>query len=179
MTDAPDFSRGRTSLEEEQLSTLPDRIEAALKKKGFSDFYLEERKPLSVDDKPLELGKETVDELAEDLDLLSGKWVLFFEENNVLSCWGDIKSMVEEEKIPSAKISTRLQIEKGLQSRYVACVYTEDYTDEKDVMRVKDCLRDKGFEQELHYKPDIYTTLGIYHDNAEEFGLEGVSRYSG
>ena len=49
--------------------------------------------------------------------------------------------------------------------QHVICVYTRDYTDEEDVMRVEQQLRMIGITGQLSYKPDIYTTLGIYYSN--------------
>ena len=48
---------------------------------------------------------------------------------------------------------------------HVICVYTEDYTDAEDVMRVERELRSLGITEVLFYKPDIYTHLNIYANN--------------
>ena len=48
---------------------------------------------------------------------------------------------------------------------YVICVYTEDFTDEEEVWAAEKSLRKLGITDILRYKPDIYTTLGIYAKN--------------
>jgi len=48
---------------------------------------------------------------------------------------------------------------------HLICVYTEDYTDIEDVIRVERELRSLGITEALFYKPDIYTYLNIYSNN--------------
>jgi hypothetical protein len=44
----------------------------------------------------------------------------------------------------------------------VACCYTRDWTDEADVRRARDALRQRcGIHWKISYKPDIYTLLGV------------------
>lgn len=50
--------------------------------------------------------------------------------------------------------------------QHVICVYTDDYTNEADVLRVESALRELGVTGRLSYKPDIYTECGIYYRNA-------------
>ena len=45
------------------------------------------------------------------------------------------------------------------------CVYTDNYADADDVMRVERELRSLGINDVLYYKPDIYTYFGIYANN--------------
>lgn len=48
---------------------------------------------------------------------------------------------------------------------YVICVYTEDFTNKEEVWAVERSLRKLGVKFTLRYKPNIYTTLGIYAGN--------------
>ena len=48
---------------------------------------------------------------------------------------------------------------------YVICVYTEDFTNKEEVWAVERSLRKLGIKVTLRYKPNIYTTLGIYAGN--------------
>ena len=48
---------------------------------------------------------------------------------------------------------------------HLICVYTENYTDIEDVIRVERELRSLGISEVLFYKPDIYTHLNIYANN--------------
>ena len=45
------------------------------------------------------------------------------------------------------------------------CVYTPDYQDTSQVMRVENLMRSAGLAGDLLYKPDIFSTLGIYRSN--------------
>ena len=48
---------------------------------------------------------------------------------------------------------------------YVICVYTEDFTNKEEVWAAEKSLRKLGVKFRLCYKPNIYTTLGIYAGN--------------
>lgn len=58
---------------------------------------------------------------------------------------------------------------------HVICVYTEDFTNEAEVRAAEWKLRELGIKINMHYKPDVYTTLGIYGKN--QWGLK-ASVYS-
>jgi len=55
--------------------------------------------------------------------------------------------------------------DKGGEPCYVICVYTEDFTNEEEVWAAEKSLRKLGITEFLCYKPNIYTTLGIYVEN--------------
>jgi len=61
----------------------------------------------------------------------------------------------------AAKVSPRDREE----STHVICVYTEDFTNEEQVRAVENGLRKIGVTSVMTYKPDVYTTLGIYRGN--------------
>ncbi len=45
---------------------------------------------------------------------------------------------------------------------FVICVYTYDHTDEADVMRVRQRLKELGYTRKLPYKTDAATYAGLY-----------------
>jgi len=103
---------------------------------------------------------EKIDKLAQKSGILIGKWLIYRSNSEIDTVWKTIaKSTFNRELGMSAKVSTAMQKNK----RYVICVYTEDYLNLEDVMRVRKKLRLLGFTDELCYKPDIYTHLGIYY----------------
>ena len=53
---------------------------------------------------------------------------------------------------------------------HVICVFTENWTDKDDVMRVEKELRSLGVTGVIRYKPDIYTHLNLYHGN--KYGIK-------
>ncbi|MGC9781337.1 MAG: DUF1917 domain-containing protein [Candidatus Heimdallarchaeota archaeon] len=110
------------------------------------------------------LSEEMIDEIAEEANYKAGKWILFISKKEIDSIWKKIATAVLSSDLgscESAKVATALQ-GKDI---YVICVYTNNYLDVKDVMNVREKLRELGFNQTLYYKPDIYTHLGIYSKN--------------
>ena len=103
---------------------------------------------------------EKLDELAKKSGVLIGKWLIHRDKSEIDYVWKIIaKSTFKGELGTSAKVSTAMKKSR----RHVICVYTENYLDLEDVMRVREKLRQLGFTEELCYKPDIYTYLGIYY----------------
>ena len=45
------------------------------------------------------------------------------------------------------------------------CVYNPNYQDVAQVMRVENLIRSAGITNDLLYKPDIFSALGIYRNN--------------
>ena len=96
----------------------------------------------------------------------SGKWLIFVSPKNVDEVWRKIKKAVEEGRLGnSAKVSTaktnplRSKRSKG----HVICVYTYDWTDKKDVKRIREELRKLGITKKIPYKADEDTLAGRYH----------------
>ena len=62
----------------------------------------------------------------------------------------------------SAKISTAKPNPDSRDARKVIYVYTKDWADEPDVMRVREKLRELGFVDRIGYKRNIETFAGEY-----------------
>jgi hypothetical protein len=62
----------------------------------------------------------------------------------------------------STKVSTAKPNPDSRDSRKVIYVYTKDWADEEDVMRVRRKLRDLGFADRIGYKRNIETFAGEY-----------------
>jgi hypothetical protein len=59
--------------------------------------------------------------------------------------------------------------------RTVVCVYTKDFQDADDVLRVLHELENMGLLNAgkiIYYKPDAYTHLNLVRDTAAEYGLQ-------
>jgi hypothetical protein len=105
-----------------------------------------------------------VDQLAQRSGILVGKWLIHRIDSEIDLAWKKIAENVWHGHLGiSAKSSTALKKSR----RYVMCVYTENYLDLLDVKRVRKKLRNLGFSEELCYKPDIYSYLGIYYKTTE------------
>lgn len=94
----------------------------------------------------------------------SGKWLIFVDLKNVDEVWAKIKKAVEEGKLgDSAKVSTaKPKPLAGKSNAKVICVYTYDWTDEKDVKRIREELRELGIRNKIPYKTDEDTLSGKY-----------------
>jgi len=181
-----DWIRTRSQLgqaEKKQRSFNPYEVIRFLKSRGYDNagFRLDLDRSLLIDKsscKPLKLNEKLIDEIASKTGLVSGKWLIFVQREYVDEVWEKIEKMAEQEEIWSAKVSTSSH-PSSKAGEHVICVYTKNYLDKQDVMEARETLRKIGIENELTYKPDIYTVLGIYWDNKEDFGIERVTRYSG
>jgi len=92
--------------------------------------------------------------------LRTGKWLIFCPKEHINEAWEQVKDATERDLLGGhSKVSTL----KGQKSKeYVICVFTSDWKDEKDVMRVREVLRELGFEKPLPYKTDSDTLAGKY-----------------
>ena len=109
-----------------------------------------------VQDAPGSAPEATEDENA-------GKWLIFQEPDQVDAVWKKVRdATVALELGISAKISTAKPNPDSRDARKVIYVYTKDWADEPDVMRVREKLRDLGFVDRIGYKRNIETFAGEY-----------------
>ena len=104
---------------------------------------------------------------APELTARSGKWLVFVSPNYVDNAWEPIRLATEAGRLgPEAKVSTALPspLAPNPQTR-VICVYTYDWTDETDVMRVREELRALGNKRTISYKTDADTRDGRLQDH--------------
>jgi hypothetical protein len=93
----------------------------------------------------------------------AGKWLIFQEPNEVDTAWKKVRdATVALELGISAKVSTAKPNPDSRDSRKVIYVYTKDWVDEPDVMRVRQRLREIGFIDRIGYKRNIETFAGEY-----------------
>jgi Domain of unknown function (DUF1917) len=93
----------------------------------------------------------------------AGKWLLFQEPDAVDAAWKKIRdATVAHELGISAKVSTAKPNPDSRDNRKVIYVYTKDWADEADVMRVREKLRTLGFTDRIGYKRNIETFAGEY-----------------
>ena len=98
-----------------------------------------------------------------------GKWLFFVAEKYIDDTWRNVKKAVEDGKLwKQAKVSTTWRSKGNV---YVICVYTYNYEDESDVMKIRDYLREMGFKRAASYKSDEQTLAGIYSDLSSGFAL--------
>lgn len=98
----------------------------------------------------------------------TGKWMFFPKRNDLPRYWRLVATAVAERKLgKTAKVSTDFGEEN------VVCVYTYDFSDVEDVIRVLKELVELDLVSSawkpIYYKCDAYTHLGIQRDN--RYGL--------
>ena len=94
----------------------------------------------------------------------SGKWLVFVDKAEANALWGVIARATTEGKLgPSAKCGTARENPNAYNPmQTVICVYTPDFDDNEDVMRVRDVLRELGVTWQIPYKLDSATLEGRY-----------------
>ncbi|MDP2797948.1 MAG: DUF1917 domain-containing protein [Methanoregula sp.] len=93
----------------------------------------------------------------------AGKWLIFQEPDLVDAVWTKVRdATVALELGISAKVSTSKPNPDSRDNRKVVYVYTKDWADEHDVMRVREKLRELGFVDRIGYKRNIETFAGEY-----------------
>ncbi len=94
----------------------------------------------------------------------SGKWLIFIKKTEADAFWESIARATSEGRLgSSAKCGTARENPNALdQGKTVVCVYTPDFDDMEDVMRVRSALRDLGVSWKIPYKLDSATMAGRY-----------------
>lgn len=92
----------------------------------------------------------------------SGKWLVFVGADEVNEVWARIKKATEDGRLgDSAKVATSRPNPNATNPQgKVICVYTYDWQDREDVMRVRNELRRLGIEKKIPYKADKDTLVG-------------------
>ncbi|HOI58297.1 MULTISPECIES: putative phosphothreonine lyase domain-containg protein [unclassified Methanoculleus] len=94
-----------------------------------------------------------------------GKWLIFVPGEEVDEAWRKVRDETAKGTLGiSAKVSTAKPNPDSRDERYVVYVYTCDWADEADVMRVRERLRDLGFVERIGYKRNIETYRGEYSE---------------
>lgn len=109
-----------------------------------------------VQDAPHSLPEAIEDENA-------GKWLIFQDPDQVDATWKKIRNATVAGVLGiSAKVSTAKPNPDSRDTRKVIYVYTKDWADEADVMRVREELRKLGIVDRIGYKRNIETFAGEY-----------------
>ncbi len=96
-------------------------------------------------------------------DELAGKWLIFLPPDRVDEAWKKIRDATCANILGiSAKVSTVKPNPDSKDQMKVIYVYTADWQDEAEVMRVREELRKLGFTDRIGYKRNIETFKGEY-----------------
>ncbi|CAO2652229.1 Nn.00g005120.m01.CDS01 [Neocucurbitaria sp. VM-36] len=125
-------------------------------------------KLLNVESKSLQ---QRIADLAAENHVLSGKWMLFPKSVDVTCIWKIVvKGVIDDRLGSAAKVAT----DDGSEERLI-CVYTRNFQDVNDVLRVLHELEAMGLlstERPIYYKPDAYTYLDLRSATATQYGLQ-------
>ncbi len=98
-----------------------------------------------------------------------GKWLIFAPADEVDEAWRKIRDETVKGTLGiSAKVSTAKPNPDSRDERSVIYVYTRDWADEADVMRVRERLRELGFTERIGYKRNIETYRGEYSEEGRK-----------
>ncbi|MCU0632929.1 MAG: DUF1917 domain-containing protein [Methanolinea sp.] len=102
-------------------------------------------------------------------DELAGKWLIFLPPEEIDEAWIRVRDATCRNELGiSAKVSTARPNPDSRDNRKVIYVYTPDWQDEADVMRVRETLRELGFVDRLGYKRNIETYKGEYSEKGKK-----------
>ncbi|XP_038065992.1 UPF0696 protein C11orf68 homolog [Patiria miniata] len=138
---------------------------------------------LEADWKKLQKSRQNIDfnavkQLAISHRCLIGIWLLFFDTGEEIdNAWEKIaRATVRDELGTHAKVTPCVDTKEGKalyatasQEQHVVSVYTKDFTDKEDVMKVEAVLRKLGFRERITFKPGVYSKLGVFSQN--QWGL--------
>jgi hypothetical protein len=104
--------------------------------------------------------------------------MLFPQLADVSRMWRFVVDGVTNNRLgPTAKVAP----DSGKAGDRLICVYTKDFRDKEDVLRVLQELISMGVAvttgRPVYYKSDSYTLLDIYRETAAQYGLQ-ASVYS-
>lgn len=122
-----------------------------------------ERKPSQVTDAYWIHAERKTGKYPEATDR-SGKWLIFVPLEKVDEVWERIKTATEDGRLgDSAKVATARPNPNAIDAaKKVICVYSCDWEDREDVMRIRAELRVLGITWKIPYKTDEDTSSGKY-----------------
>jgi len=98
-----------------------------------------------------------------DEDEKAGKWLIFLEKAETDEMWVKVRNATIEGRLGfSTKVSTAKENPESRDERFVIYVYTPDWSNEEEVMNIREELRKLGVEQRIGYKRNIETYHGEY-----------------
>ena len=104
-----------------------------------------------------------------DEDDKGGKWLVFADAAEADELWRKIRDATAANNLGIwAKVSTAKALPESDDNRVVIYVSTADWSDEKDVMDIREKLRALGVEKRIGYKRNIETYQGEYSEGGKK-----------
>lgn len=112
-------------------------------------------------------------------DDLRGELMYFLDKETTDKTWLAIQDLVAGGEIYDARISTEFTFTARGDSQHLLMVAIPNYADVEDAHRVHQILTDElPVDDPTVVKPTLYTNLGIYTSNTNEWGLTRSTRYT-
>ena len=98
----------------------------------------------------------------------AGKWLLFLPPAEADDAWIKIRDATAAGELGiGAKVSTSHDNSDSRDDRKVIYVFTKNWDDEADVMRVREVLKTLGFTDRIGYKRNLDTYAGEYREKGK------------
>jgi len=105
----------------------------------------------------------------------AGKWLIFLPSSEVDEAWIKIRDATVTGKLGiGAKVSTSRENEDSIDNKKVIYVFTENWENEEDVMRVRNELKELGFTDRIGYKRNMDTYAGEYREKGKRVSIYSV-----
>jgi hypothetical protein len=103
---------------------------------------------------------------------MTTQWMLFCKLEEVTQVWKKVVAGVIDGRLgPTTKVAP----DNGTPADRLICIYTKDFRDEEDVLRVLQEIEARGLlprGRSIYYKSDAFTYLDLYKETASEYGLQ-------
>jgi hypothetical protein len=98
----------------------------------------------------------------------AGKWLIFLSPEEVDVAWKKVRNATVAGTLGiGAKVSTAKENENSYDDCKVIYVFTADWSNKEDVMRVREELKNLGFVDRIGYKRNLDTYAGEYHERGK------------
>jgi len=105
----------------------------------------------------------------------AGKWLIFVGPEEVDAAWQKVRDATIQGRLGiGAKVSTAKENEDAHDDRKVIYVFTADWADEPDVMRIRAELKELGFVDRIGYKRNLDTYAGEYREKGKRVAYYSV-----
>uniref|UniRef100_T1J0L5 Uncharacterized protein n=1 Tax=Strigamia maritima TaxID=126957 RepID=T1J0L5_STRMM len=106
---------------------------------------------------------KTFEQLADQYEIHSGKWVLYVDDDQVDDVWRLVANEIQNNEFGGFSTYARVSTVKIPQ--HAICIYSKT-SDTNEIEGLEKAIRKIGIKRVLYYKPDIYTFCGIHgnHD---------------
>ncbi len=110
---------------------------------------------------------------------LRGELMYFLDTETADETWLAVQDLVAQGELYDARISTEFTCTARGDSQHLLMVAIPNYADVEDAHRVHRLLTDElPVDDPAVVKPTLYTNLGIYTSNTNEWGLTRSTRYT-